>query len=127
MKTLSFDYDEQDNLVINCDNAGLVSALENIIGMFDKKSFLADMGWVNTSINGVRRWYYSENRKEALEVMVSIHDFFYYQSDNIDKFLRGDAYLRKLNRQLEEELSPSEAVVLWNKYAPKELQKQLPE
>jgi hypothetical protein len=125
MKILSFDYDEKDELVIVCDNKGLVEELMAIPSMFDKKAKLTYHGWFNTKIDGIRCWYYPETISEALEVMVSLHNFFYYQSDNIDTFNRGDKYLKTLEQRLEDNLSIVEAVALWNKYAPKELQKNV--
>lgn len=126
MKTLTFTYDEQDELVITSDVKEAVETLKTIPSMFAKKAWLADNGWSNVKIGDVRCWYTPETDVEKLEVMLAGHDFFYYQSDNIDTFLRGERYLAKLEEQFKV-LPLVEAVALWNKYAPKELQKQLPE
>lgn len=125
MKTLSFEWDDQDEMVIKCDNAELVAELKGIKAMFERKAFLIANGWVDTKIDGVISWYYPENVREELELKVASHNFFYFQSDNIDVFSKGDKYLCKLEERLADEFSVVEAVALWNKYAPKELQKSL--
>lgn len=124
MKTLSFDYDDKDELVIVSDVTEAVEKLKTIPSMFDKKSWLLENGWSNVKINDVRCWYLPETPSEKAEVLVAGHNFFYYQSDNIDNFLHGERYLVKLTEQFSL-LPVSETVVLWNKYAPKELQKEL--
>ena len=125
MKTLSFDYDEKDELVIVSDASGVLETLYHIKSMFDKKAWLTENGWTNAKINGVRCWYLPETPAEKAELMVAVHDFYYYQIDNIDMFLDGERHLAKVDERLSV-LPASDAVALWNKYAPKELHKALP-